>query len=125
MAAFLRWVDDGRAPPHSDPIQTGSADGVTVARDAHGIALGGVRTPSVDVPVETLSGQAPAGTPTLCALFGSSTPFDHATLTALYPTEQAYLDAFDKALDQAVSLGFVRAADRDEFAAEARAVSIQ
>jgi len=72
-----------------------------------------------------VSGVPPAGTPTLCGLFGSSTPFDHATLTSLYPTQQAYLDAFDKALDQAISAGFVRAADRDEFAAEALAVSFQ
>jgi hypothetical protein len=124
MAALLRWVRDGTAPPHSDRIQTGGTDGTTIARDAHGIALGGIRTPSVDVPVETLSGEAPADTPVLCALFGSSTRFDAATLTSLYPTQQAYLDAFDKALDQAINLGFVRAADRDEFAAEARAVSL-
>jgi hypothetical protein len=125
MAALLRWVEDGTAPPHSGRIQTGGTDGTTVSRDAHGIALGGIRTPPVDVPVETLSGQAPAGTSVLCSLFGSATPFDHATLTSLYPTQQAYLDAFDKALDQAISLGFVRAADRDEFAAEARKVSFQ
>jgi Alpha/beta hydrolase domain len=123
MAALLRWIDDGTAPPHADPIQTGGTNGTTVARDAHGIALGGIRTPSVDVPIATLSGETPADAPTLCAIFGSSTPFDHATLTSLYPTQQAYLDAFDKALDQAISLGFVRAADRDEFAAEARAVT--
>ena len=125
MGALLAWVEHGTAPPHSGRIQTGGTDGTTVARDAHGIALGGIRTPSVDVPVETLSGQAAPDTSVICALFGSATPFDHATLTSLYPTQQAYLDAFDKSLDQVIGLGFVRAADRDEFAAEARKVSFQ
>ena len=49
----------------------------------------------------------------------ATTPFDHTTLTALYRSRQAYLDAFDQSLDRAVALGFVRA----EYAAEARAVS--
>jgi len=44
-------------------------------------------------------------------------------LHALYPTQQAYLDAFDKALNAAIGRGFVRAADRAELAAEARSVS--
>ena len=35
---------------------------VSIARDAHGIALGGVRNPLVDVPVATLTGEPPSGT---------------------------------------------------------------
>jgi hypothetical protein len=124
MGDMLRWVDGGPIPPASDRIQVGGSDGATIARDAHGIALGGIRTPSVDVPVETLSGQAPPGSSYLCGLFGSATPFDQATLHSLYPTRQAYLDAFDKSLDDAIARGFVRAADRDEFAAEARAAAV-
>jgi hypothetical protein len=58
----------------------------------------------------------------LCALFGGATPFDHTTLTSLYPTKKTYLSAFDRALDRAIRQGFVRRADRAEFAAEARAV---
>jgi hypothetical protein len=122
LEALMVWVEGGAAPPHGDPIQTAGADGTTIARDGHGIALGGVRTPSVDVPVAALTGEAPAGAELLCALFGGGTPFDGATLTSLYPDQQAYLDAFDGALDRAIGLGFVRAADRDEFAAEARTV---
>ena len=62
------------------------------------------------------------GAPVLCALFGGATPFAHATLTALYSTKDAYLAAFDKSLDRAITRGFVRRVDRGEFAAEARAV---
>jgi len=124
MAALLRWVEKGTAPPHGTRIHTSTPDSTTVTRDAHGIALGGIRTPSVDVPVETLTGDSSPGQPVLCALFGGAKPFDQATLTSLYPTRQRYLDGFDNALDRAITLGFVRRADRDEFAAEARAVHL-
>ena len=57
----------------------------------------------------------------MCGRFGGTRPFDQTTLTSLYPIKQAYLDAFDASLDKAISQGFVRAGDRDEYAAEARA----
>ncbi len=123
MAALLRWVQDGKAPPRADRIKTTGGDGTTIVRDKHGIALGGIRTPSVDAPVQTLSGESQVQTGPLCAIFGSTTPFDPATLSSLYPTREAYLRAFDKALDRAVSNGFVRRADRTQYAAEARAVT--
>jgi hypothetical protein len=59
----------------------------------------------------------------LCALFGTSTPFDAATLKATYGTKDRYVAAFDQALDKAITAGFVRRADRAEYAAEARAVA--
>ena len=82
-----------------------------------------IRTPSLDVPVKTLTGEAPPDVPILCALFGGSTPFDAATLQSLYGTPEDYLTAFDAALDDAIARGFVREADRDEYEAEARAVT--
>jgi hypothetical protein len=122
MAALLAWVVDGTAPPHGEPIATDPADPTNIQRDERGLALGGVRTPSVDVPVSALTGDSPPDTPVLCALFGGSTPFDQATLIARYGSTDAYVAAFDAALDEAIAAGFVRAADRDAYAAEARAV---
>ena len=122
VAALLAWIVDGVEPPHGEPITTDAPDSTTIVRDDHGIARGGIRTPSVDVPVSALSGEGPPGAQVLCLLFGSSTPFDAATLTSLYPTRDDYLAQFDAALDEAIENGFVRAADRDEYAAEARAV---
>ncbi|MBA2280009.1 MAG: alpha/beta hydrolase domain-containing protein [Actinomycetota bacterium] len=67
-----------------------------------------------------LSGEAAPAGDILCMLFGSSTPFDAATLASLYPTRDSYLDAFDAALDETVAAGFARAADREACVAEAR-----
>ena len=75
----------------------------------------------VDVPVSALSGEGLPGGNVLCMLFGSSTPFDSAKLSSLYPTQDDYLERFDAALDATIAAGFVRAQDRDAYAAEARA----
>lgn len=122
MAALLRWVEKGTPPAHSPRITTKTPKDTTIVRDAQGIAKGGIRTPSVDVPVETLTAESAPGAPVLCALFGGATPFDRATLTALYPTKRSYLAEFDKSLDRVIGQGFVRRVDRAEFAAEARAL---
>jgi hypothetical protein len=120
LAALLRWVEHGDPPAHGPDIET-TGDGTTIRRDARGNALGGIRTPSIAAPVATLSGEGEPGAPVLCALFGKTTPFDTATLKALYPTRDDYLKAFDGALDAVVAAGFVRRADRAAYAAEARA----
>jgi len=124
MAAIMHWVEQGEAPPHSERIQTtGEGDQTVITRDEHGIALGGIRTPSVDVPVATLTGEAPPGGPSFCRLFGASYPFDDAMLTALYGTKANYLTLFNRFLDEAIGAGFVRAEDADEYRDEAQHAS--
>lgn len=120
MEAFIDWVNGGDPPPSGEPILI--EDGVVVRDDA-GNALGGIRTPSVEVPVATISGFAPEGDDVLCQLFGSTTPFDAATLATRYGTPAEYLALFTASLDEAIEAGFVRAADREMYLAEARSVT--
>ena len=67
----------------------------TVARDRFGNALGGLRTPFVDVPTATFSATDGSAHDTplsgLCPLMGFSTPFRHTTLHALYRSHAAYV----------------------------------
>jgi hypothetical protein len=121
FTALLDWVKDGTPPPHAEPIQS---DGTTIRRDTRGIALGGIRTPDVDVPVATLSGAAPPDASPIAMLLGSTTPFAEAELRSLYGTKQAYLAKFETALDAAIRAGYVRKCDRAEYLARARAVTI-
>ncbi len=104
------WVAKGTAPPRAPRLAVTAGPPVTIARDAHGNAVGGIRTPLVDAPTATLTGVPNAGGP-FCVLFGSMTPFDAATLSALYPTHTAYVTAFDHATDQALHAGFLLAPD--------------
>ena len=113
LHALRAWVV-GRPPPHAEPLQV--VDG-TIARDEHGNALGGVRTPPVDVPAATHTGE---GTP-----LGSTTPFTADQLRDLYGSRDAYLSAYRAATDAAVAAGFILAADTAELNAEAEAVTFE
>ncbi len=48
------WVRNGVAPPAGPLLDVISSSPVVLDRDTYGNALGGVRSPHVDVPVATL-----------------------------------------------------------------------
>jgi hypothetical protein len=118
IAALDHWVRTGEAAS-SAPLLALNEEGTALARDELGNAIGGVRTPYVDAPVATLSGEGQSGS-TFCGLFGTTDLFDDTTLSALYPTREDYIEAIDTATDAAVEAGFLRPADGDLIKAQAR-----
>lgn len=122
LHALDTWVRDGTPPPRADRIQLTSVDPATIARDGHGIALGGVRTPAVDVPVAVHSGEGPAGAAP-GFLVGATTPLPPEALLRLYGDRAGYLSAFTASLDAAIAAGFLLPAHRVQLLAEAEAVS--
>ena len=83
-----------------------------IVRNADGIALGGIRTPPVDVPVATLSGAPGPNPSTICLLLGSTKPFTAARLAELYPSRADYLQQYDADADATINAGFALAEDR-------------
>jgi len=122
FTAFNRWVDAGTPPASPPPFRLAGTNPPALALDSHGNVIGGVRTPAVDVPVSTLSGAAPAGTSTICSLFGSAVPFGQATLASLYHGKSTYLALYAVSLEKAISGGFILAADRAALLAQAQQV---
>jgi hypothetical protein len=118
IAALDGWIRRGDAAP-SAPLLDLNEEGTALERDSFGNAIGGVRSPYLDAPVATLSGEGQSGT-SFCALFGVTELFDDATLSMLYPTREDYIDAIDAATDSAVEAGFLRPADADLIKAQAR-----
>jgi hypothetical protein len=116
--ALNSWIARGTAPPKSPRLQTTGNPEVPFALDADGNVKGGIRTPQLDVPVATLSGLGQSGTG-FCAIFGTTKPFDAATLAAHYPSHAAFVKAWDAATDRAVKAGFVVAADAEGIKAAA------
>ena len=110
------WVRRGSAPPKSPRLEVTDGPGRTVGgvtvpnfvitRDSQGVARGGIRNPLVDAPRATITGELNTGAQ-FCNLFGTTVPFDAATLTSLYPSRDAFLKRFDKATEQAVKRGFL------------------
>ena len=89
--------------------------------DEHGLAVGGIRTPWVDVPTAVMSGLGQSGE-TFAMLFGRTEPFDEVALTALYPGgKPEYLERFEASLDSTIAAGFILEDDRAEILAVAAA----
>lgn len=122
IAALDRWIRTGEAAP-SAPLLALNAEQTGFSRDEFGNAIDGVRTPYLDAPVATLTGREQTGS-TFCRLFGTTQLFDATTLTELYPTQQAYIDAIDQATDAAVNAGFLVPADGELIKERARSSGI-
>lgn len=122
FTAFDKWVDNGTPPPSPPPFKLSSTDPATLALDAHGNVIGGVRTPAVDVPVSTLSGAAPAGASAICSLFGSTVAFTPAQLASLYGTQSSYIAAYTKSLNKAIASGFILPTDKASLLTQAMQV---
>jgi hypothetical protein len=119
ISELNRWVRTGKAPPHAPRLEVTSGAHPAIKRNTLGNALGGIRTPELDVPTAVESGDAPAGSKAFCRLFGSTTPFSAPTLTSLYPTHVDYLTKFDRAASTAVRAGFLLPADAAQIEAAA------
>jgi hypothetical protein len=122
LHALDDWIVHGTPPPRAARLHLSSITPPVIARDRLGNAIGGVRTPAVDVPVAALSGVAPAGASILCSLFGSTTPFDVGTLTRLYHDKSGYLSAYETSLGKAIAGRFLLSADRAALLEQARGV---
>jgi hypothetical protein len=122
LRALVTWVTKGTPPPAAARIELASTEPPVIARDVAGNALGGVRTPVVDVPVATLSGEPPPGPHAGTAvgwLFGSTTPLADSELRRRYGDQKGYLSAYTQALDAAVSAGFLLPEHREQLLGDA------
>ena len=115
LHALTRWVADGIAPPRAPRLEI---NGNAYVRDEFGNVKGGIRTPLVDVPVDTLSGESGGGS-VACLLFGSTKPLSAVQLSARYPSRARYLSEYRAAAERAIKAGFVLPADRAELLAAA------
>jgi hypothetical protein len=121
-AAFrhlVAWVAEGDPPPEAPRLELTEGETPEIQRDADAIALGGVRTPPVDVPVRVLSGvQGPTGS-AICLLSGSTSPMTAERLTELYPSQEEFEQRYDEAVDEAIDAGLVLEEDREALEAYA------
>lgn len=107
------WVRTGTPPPVAPRLDVAAGNLPEIRRDADGIALGGLRTPPVDVPVAVLSGVPGPKQDLLCLLLGSTTPLPAERLAALYPSRADYVQRYATATDETIAAGYVLADDRD------------
>jgi hypothetical protein len=125
---LVAWARAGEPPPVAARIKLATEPRggrpAVIERDEHGNALGGIRTAFLDVPVSALSGDAAPGSPPTCSGFGSTTPFDAATLARLYPDHDSYVAAFAASTEAAVDAGFILRPEADAMIAMAEQSAI-
>jgi hypothetical protein len=95
------WVEHGTPPPRAARIAT-HEDG-SVATDADGNALGGLRLPPLSVP-DSVYGTGTGN----CFLYGYRLKFTPEQLRAHYPTPEDHSQRFSAAVKDAVQQGWLR-----------------
>ena len=128
QAAFHQlndWIASGEAPDSSPRIELEESEELIVARDALGIALGGVRTPPVMAPLRVLSGD-PVTTEGFCFLFGNTIELNTETLMDMYGSLDSYVQELETAAAESVEKGWLLQVDADIMVEEEtqRAVSL-
>jgi Alpha/beta hydrolase domain len=111
FADLTAWIGPQQTPPpHADRIEVTSTSPPTVVRDAFGNALGGVRTPFLDVPTATYVPTDTVAHVTpfsgFCILYGYSVPFSEDTLQSLYRNHDDYVSQVVGASSGLVQEGF-------------------
>lgn len=108
---LTRWVRDGVPAPRAGRIAVEHA-GTPQARvvvDQHGNAVGGVRTPWVDVPTATYYTSTKG--PGLCGNLAHKEDFDWARLNRLYGSPESYAAKVAASVDRLVNERWLTASD--------------
>jgi hypothetical protein len=93
-----QWVSKGIAPP--------KAERITMKAET---AIGGIRSPYVDVPVATYTTTSPG--PGTCRELGRTIPYDWAKLEALYGNRKNYAEKIAHSVDAMIKNRWITASD--------------
>jgi len=116
LRALDAWIRTGEAPPSQPKLQN-NADLTGYEVDENGIALGGIRTPYVDVPLAVLSGLGQSGG--FCGLFGTTGSYTLEKLAEMYGTRDAFIEKWNASVDEALAAGVILEEDVDHIKAAA------
>lgn len=125
FANLTRWVKDGVAPPKAERItvENGGTPQARVVRDQFSNAVGGVRTPYLDVPVATYHTASKGET--FCPELGRTEPLNWARLNAAHGTPQNYATKVAQSVDRLVKERFLTESDGKKIKAEATSVPLR
>lgn len=118
FANLTRWVRDGVPAPRAERIavQNGGTPEARVVLDQVGNAVGGVRSPYLDVPVATY--RTNSGGPGLCRNLAHKEAFDWARLDAMYGSPEGYAAQVSESVDHLVQERWLTESDGRKIKAE-------
>jgi hypothetical protein len=106
---IYKWIERGVPMPRSPRITRDPNDPDGIARDEHGNALGGLRTPWVEVPDATYLPKFSQKNPLRAGL----RPFSNEKMKDLYGSRERYLQLVNEKIDQMVRDWWVMPEDAD------------
>jgi hypothetical protein len=111
FANLTRWVRDGVPAPRAErvAVENGGTPQARVRLDQSGNAVGGVRSPYVDVPTATYF--TTTGGPGTCGNLAHQEAFDWARLETLYGSARNYAAKVAASVDQLVKARWLTEAD--------------
>ena len=112
FANMTRWVRRGKPAPIAERIAVTdpASPSAAIVRDAFGNAVGGLRTPAVDVPRAAYFGTTP-GTGTCQVLWGHEEALSDAQLASLYPRPRDYARALKRSAASLTRDGWITKED--------------
>lgn len=122
LGSLERWIDTGRPAPRAARMQVRNVDTMPdPVLDQVGNALGGVRTPYLEVPDRRYVAYGTG--PGFCSLDGHSDALESAALRARYGSGRRYLAAFTLSAARTVAAGFWLPADAVSAVRQARQIA--
>ena len=124
FANLTRWIRDGVAPPRAEriKIENPGTPQARIALDQYGNAVGGLRTPYVDVPIATYYTTSKGET--FCPELAHTVPFDWARLNSLYGTPQNYAAKVGQSVARMVRERWLTESDGKKIKAEVGSVPV-
>lgn len=117
------WVVRGTPAPRAERLLLQhTQSGPIIETDREGNALGGVRSPFVDVPTAVWGGHRQGGG--LCNLLGYEVPFSHARLKSLYSTHAVYARRVAADVQSLLGKGWLTRTDAEHIRMEANAAEV-
>ena len=119
-ANLLAWANKGIRPPRAPGIALNQQ--LEIVRDPDGNAIGGVRSPYIDIPLAAHTGYLAAGG--IGGVTGAKRPFSAERLKALYPDHQVYVAKFTAATKRLLKGRWIIPEDAEAMIVAARASSL-
>ena len=114
-----RWVREGVPAPRAGRVRVsdGGTDRAAFVKDEFGNAVGGVRSPYLDVPAATFHAKTPGRA--ICGNLLYIEPFDWARLEALYGSSEEYAAKVAEAVERSVEQRWLTPSDGEKIKQEA------
>jgi hypothetical protein len=109
-----RWVREGKPAPRAARVEVrnGGTPQAAFVFDEFGNAVGGLRSPYLDVPAATYKAKTPGQA--VCGNLLNVKPFDWSRLEKMYGSHQGYVSKVAQAVDRLVQQGWLTQADGDK-----------